>query len=98
MTKALKMLLLRPSRRSPALLCPCRPSAAVTEQTFLTAATVQTRLSSGPHTPPHLDDESVWACGLEPGGVEELFYVAVWEVREIIDCYNWCPLISWQHR
>lgn len=49
----------------------------------------------------------VWACGPEPvgrsggwdggvEGVEELFYVAVWEVREIIDCYNWCPLISWQ--
>lgn len=23
--------------------------------------------------------------------------MAVWEVRGIIDCYNWCPLISWQH-
>lgn len=30
-------------------------------------------------------------------GVGGLFYVAVWEVRGIIDCYNWCPLISWQH-
>lgn len=30
------------------------------------------------------------------GGVGGLFYVAVWEVRGIIDCYNWCPLISWQ--
>ena len=31
------------------------------------------------------------------GGVGGPFYVAVWEVRGIIDCYNWCPLISWQH-
>lgn len=86
----------------------CEPSLiCLTERPCLTTAAAWTRLSSGPHTPTHLDqrcmcghaDFNQCVCVFWGGvkGVEKLFYVAVWEVREIIDCYNWCPLISWQH-